>query len=306
MTRTLLCVPNVSEGRDQAVVEAIAGALRRVDGVRLVDSSSDPDHNRSVFAYLGEPEPVLEATRALASEAFQRIDMTGHTGSHPRLGAVDVVPFVAARGVEREEALAVCRRFGRWVGEQGVPVYYYEEAATRPERRALPDVRRGGYEGLAERLATPEGAPDEGPAEFHPKTGAVVTGVRGPLLAFNVNLRTDDLELARRIARSVRHSDGGFEHLRALGIRLRDRGMVQVSMNLTRPGKTSVAEIVEAIRTQAAVHGVEVAATEFIGAVPTEVVVEIARHYLEAYDLKPHQVVAQDLTFTSDPRRRGA
>lgn len=293
--RSLLCVPNVSEGRDRAVVEAIAESIRGVEGVRLLDYSSDPDHNRSVFAYLGQPEPVLEATQAMASEALRRIDMTEHMGRHPRLGAVDVVPFVPGIGVVREEALAVCRRFGRWVGEQGIPVYYYQEAATRPERRELPDIRRGGYEALAKRLATAEGAPDEGPAEFHPRSGAVVTGVRGPLVALNVNLQTAELGVAKQIARSVRHIDGGIPYVRALGIPLRERGMVQVSMNLIRPEETSVARVVEQVRAEAELHGVEVAGTEFIGPVPVELLVQIAQHCFGAHALRPEQVVAQGL-----------
>lgn len=291
MKRTLLCVPNVSEGRDRATVEAIAAAIRGTEGVGLVEHSSDPDHNRSVFAYLGEPEAVLAATRSLTTEAFRRIDMSTHSGRHPRLGAVDVVPFVPLRSVSREEALEICRRFGRWVGDQGVPVYYYEEAATRPERRSLPEVRRGGYEGLAERLVRPEGAPDEGPAEPNLRTGALVTGVRGPLVALNVNLRTEDLSTARAIARSVREAGGGFEGVRALGIPLNERGMVQVSMNLTRPEQTSVARLFEAIREEAARRGVQVAGTEFVGPVPAAILVEIVRHCLGAEGLKEAQVV---------------
>lgn len=272
MTSALLCVPNVSEGRDAGVLDALEASIRSVDGVRLIHRSSDPDHHRSVFAYLGPPERVLEATRALAARTFQLVDMARHEGEHPRLGALDVVPFVRVRGVEREEALAICRRFGGWVGERGIPVYYYEDSATRPDRRDLPAVRRGEYEGLEARLATAEGRPDEGPARFRRRTGAVITGVRGPLVAFNVNLRTADLEVAREIARDVRHVGGGLPHVRAIGVPLRRRGLVQVSMNLIRPAETPPARALEAVRAEAVARGVEVAGTELVGVVPLDIV----------------------------------
>lgn len=291
MKRGLLCVPNVSEGRRADVLDRIVAAARDAPGVRLLYSAPDPDHNRAVLAYVGEPEPVLEATKMVAAAAFDAIDMSTHSGQHPRLGAVDVVPFVPVRDVSREEALEVCRRFGRWVGERGVPVYYYEEAALREERRSLPDLRRGEYEGLPERLATPEGAPDEGPARFHEKAGACVTGVRGPLIAFNVNLRTDDLEVARRIAAAVRHIGGGYRYVRAIGVALRERGLVQVSMNLVNPEHTPIARVFETVRSEAARYGVPVAGTEVVGPVPAETLVDALRHRLRAHDLTAEQIV---------------
>ena len=291
MTGALLCVPNVSEGRRADVVERIVSAARDAPDVRLLYSAPDPDHNRSVLAYVGAPEAVLEATKAVAAAAFDAIDMSTHSGQHPRLGAVDVVPFIPARNVSREEALEVCRRFGRWVGARGVPVYYYEEAALREERRSLPDLRRGEYEGLRERLATPEGAPDEGPARFHEEAGACVTGVRGPLIAFNVNLRTDDLDVARRIATAVRHIGGGYRYVRAIGVALRERGMVQVSMNLVRPEHTPIARVFETVRSEARRYGVPVAGSEIVGPVPAEALVHALRHRLRAHDLTADQIV---------------
>lgn len=270
--RALLCVPNVSEGRDVRRVDELAAAIRADGGVRLLHRSSDPDHHRTVFAYLGPPEEVLRATRRLAERTFELVDMREHEGEHPRLGALDVVPFVPVRGVEGEEALAICRRFGRWVGERGVPVYYYEEAATRPERRDLPAVRRGQYEGLEARLGTPAGRPDEGPAAFVPRTGAVIAGVRGPLVAFNVNLRGSDLEAAREVARAVRESGDGLPHVRAIAVPLRRRGLVQVSMNLVRPDEVPPGRALEAVRAEAARRGLEVAGTEVVGVVPLDVV----------------------------------
>lgn len=291
MSRILLCAANVSEGRDTEIVEAVADAVRAQPDVVLLDYSSDPDHHRSVFSFAGPPNAVLEAARALATAAFERIDMARHRGEHPRLGAVDVVPFVPVRGISLEEAVETAHAFGRFVGERGIPVYYYEAAARRPERRSLPALRIGQYEGLAERLRHPEWAPDEGPARFDARAGAVVTGAREPLLAFNVNLRTEDLRVAERIARAVRHADGGFRFVRALGVALRTRGMVQVSMNLVRPAETPPGRVLDAVRAEAARYGVAVAETELIGPVPLEVALEAARQGLQAHGLRSRQII---------------
>ncbi|MFQ5688904.1 MAG: glutamate formimidoyltransferase [Gemmatimonadota bacterium] len=289
--KVLLSVPNVSEGRDTALIRELAAAVASCPGVRLLNHSHDRDHHRSVYAYLGEPEAVLDATKALASLALDRIDMRRHSGEHPRLGALDVVPFVPVRDVSEQEAVEITRRFGRFVAARGIPVYYYEAAALRPERRALPEIRRGGYEGLAAKLARPEGRPDEGPASFHPKSGAVVTGVRGPLIAFNVNLLSDDVELAQAIARAVRERDGGLPGVRAIGVALRERGMTQVAMNLTDPSRTGLHTVLEAVRTAAAQRGVEVAGSELIGPVPLEAVVDLFRASTRAAGFRSDQIV---------------
>lgn len=291
MRKILLCEPNISEGRDRAVIERVAEAVRGAPGVRLLDYSSDPDQNRSVFAYLGEPEAVLEATRRLAVVTFELIDMARHHGSHPRQGALDVAPFVPVRGIESAEAVEIARRFGRFVGEQGVPVYYYEDAATRPERVNLPDIRKGEYEALAEKLARPEWAPDEGPARFNPKSGATVIGVRFPLVVFNVNLRTADLGIADRIAQSVRYLSGGYRYVRALSVPLVDRGLVQVSMNLTNYTKTPLSRVLETIRSEAARYGVAIAETELVGPVPLGVLEEVTRFYLQIHEFSPDQII---------------
>jgi glutamate formiminotransferase len=298
--RALMCVPNISEGIRLEVVEQIVDEVRRRKDVRLLDVSSDADHNRSVLTYLGEPEAVLEATQAMAHKALELIDMRQHVGSHPRLGAVDVVPFVPVRGVQMAEAVATARQFGRYIGGLGVPVYYYEEAATRPERTNLPDIRKGEYEGLPRRLADPDWQPDSGPATFNPRSGATVTGARHPLVAFNVNLRTDDLRLARRIARAVRYANGGYRYVRAMGVALQEQGLqeeglVQVSMNLTNYQKTPLPRVLETIRAEAARYGVSVAGSELIGAVPLGVLEQVARYYLQAHDLKAEQIVEMAL-----------
>jgi glutamate formiminotransferase / 5-formyltetrahydrofolate cyclo-ligase len=291
MRKILLCEPNISEGRNLEIVEQVAGQVRSVAEVKLLDYSSDPDHNRSVFTYLGDPEAVLEATQRLALKTFELIDMSVHQGTHPRQGALDVAPFIPVRGIETEEAVAVARRFGRFVGEQGVPVYYYEDAATRPERKSLPSIRKGEYEALPAKLADPAWAPDEGPAVFNPRSGVLVTGARFPLVALNVNLRTTDLSVADRIAKAVRHINGGFRYVRALGLPLEDKGMVQVSMNLINYTKTPLPRVLETVRREAARYGVQVAGTELVGPVPFGALEELARFYLQAHDFSLEQVI---------------
>jgi len=291
MKQVLLCEPNISEGRNLEVVEQILGPIRQADGIKILDISSDADHHRSVFTYLGEPEVMLEATKRMAARAFELIDMTKHQGSHPRMGAVDVVPFIPVRGIETEQAVEIARRFGEFVGELGVPVYYYEDAATSPERATLPKIRKGQYEALEEKLKDPAWAPDAGPATFNPKAGAMVTGARFPLIAFNVNLRTTDLSIADRIARAVRHINGGYRYVRAIGLELEGTGMVQVSMNLVNYTKTPIPRVLETIRSEAARHGVNVAGTELIGPVPLGALEEVLKHYLQVHDFSMEQII---------------
>lgn len=293
--KILMCVPNISEGRDLKVVEQVVSEIRRVAGVKVQNVSSDPDHNRSVLTYLGEPEAVLKATQAMAKKAVELIDMTKHHGSHPRLGAVDVVPFIPIRGVETKEAVEIARRFGKFVGGQGVPVYYYEDAATCPARKSLTDIRKGGYEALPEKLKSPAWAPDEGPAVFNPKSGGLVTGARFPLVAFNVNLRTEDLEIAQKIAKAVRHLNGGYRFVRAIGLALEDQKMVQVSMNLTHYQKTPIPRVFETIRSEAARYGVNVAGTELVGPVPLGALEEVLKHYLQVHDFSMDQIIENAL-----------
>jgi glutamate formiminotransferase / 5-formyltetrahydrofolate cyclo-ligase len=293
--RLIECVPNVSEGRNVAIIERIVATVRATHGVTFLDWSADPDHNRAVLTYVGEPEAVLEATQGLCREAFASIDMRIHEGAHPRIGAVDVIPFVPLRGVTDEEAVALARRLGEWIGEQGVPVYYYQEAATRPERQSLPDVRRGEYEGLAAKLATPEGAPDAGPAEFNARSGASIVGVRFPLIAFNVNLATSDLAVARRIAEAVRFSSGGYRHVRAMGVALEGKGQVQVSMDILQYEKTPIHRVLETVRSEAARYGVAVAGCELVGLAPLEAFEEVIRHYLQLHDFSVEQVIESRL-----------
>jgi len=293
--KILMCVPNVSEGRDQEKVERLAGLLREQPGVKLIDHSADADHNRSVFSYLGDSASVLAATKLFAERVFELVDMTTHKGSHPRHGALDTVPFIPVGDTTTEEAVAIARAFGRFVGEKGIPVYYYEDAATRPERVSLVDVRRGEYEALEEKLKDPAWVPDEGPAVFVPKVGAVQVAARFPLVAFNVNLRTDDLQIATRIAHAVRHVDGGYRFVRAIGLELSGTGMVQVSMNLTDYTRTPIPRVLETIRAEAARYGVLIAGAELVGPVPLGALEEVVRHYLQIHDFSMAQTIEMNV-----------
>ena len=291
MSEVLMCEANVSEGRRLEVIEGFVAAVRAIEGVSIADWSADADHHRSVITFLGSPERVLEGAKALAEAVLEKVDMRGHTGEHPRQGALDVVPFIPLRGVDTERAVTIARAFGEWLGARGVPVYYYEGAATRPERQSLPKIRKGEYEALEQKLKDPEWAPDAGPAEFNAKAGATVTGARFPLIAFNVNLRTEDLEIAKTIARAVRHINGGYKAVRGMGFALEDKKMVQVSMNLVNYTETPIPRVLETVRSEAARYGVQVAGTELIGPVPLGALEEVVRHYLQSHDFRTEQVV---------------
>ncbi len=293
--KILLCEPNFSEGRDADIVERITAEVRNTPGVRLLDVDSDADHNRSVLTCIGAPEAVLSATKAMAARAIELIDMSKHTGSHPRMGAVDVVPFVPIRNMTTAEAVAVARQFGEFVGSLGVPVYYYEDAATRKDRKTVPQIRKGQYEALPAKLTDPDWAPDAGPAEFNPASGATITGARFPLLAFNVNLATTDLDLAGRIARTIRQSSGGMPHVRAIALPLEEANMVQVSMNLTDFRQTPIPLVMEAIRKAAAADGVSVAGTQLVGPVPLAAITGALEHYLQLQDFSADQIIENAL-----------
>ena len=219
--KCLMAEVNFSEGKDQSLIGQVRDAMLDGEPIELMEISSDADHNRTVFTFKGEPRAVLEATKRLSAKAVELIDMAKHTGAHPRIGAVDVVPFIPVKDVTIDEALEICREYGKFMGQLGVSVYYYEDAATREERKSLPKIRKGQYEGLEEKLKDPDWVPDEGPATFNAKSGATVTGVRFPLVAFNVNLQTKDLEIGKKIVKAVRAATGGYQHVRAIALTLR-------------------------------------------------------------------------------------
>jgi len=280
----LECVPNVSEGRRPEVVSRLISAAASVPGVLLLDASSDPDHNRSVLTLAGEPEPLHQALLALYAAALATIDLRRHQGVHPRVGAVDVAPFVplaGATGATMADAVAAAERLGAAVALRfDLPVYLYERAARRPERRLLSDVRRGGFEGFAAKIAAPGWEPDFGPRRVHPTAGVTVVGARDFLIAMNAVLATGDVSVARTIARRVRESGGGLPALRALGVPLPSRGRAQVSMNLVDYRRTSIWTALEAVRREAAALGTEVLETELIGLVPEEAALAALRESL--------------------------
>jgi glutamate formiminotransferase len=262
------CIPNVSEGRDTALIEACRRAIGGA-GAALLDVHADPDHNRSVFTLAGGPEPVARAIMALVDVAVAGIDLCRQSGVHPRMGAIDVIPLVPLTGARTADCVALARSVGAAMAERhGLPVFLYAAAATCPARLALENVRRGGFEGLAAQMATPEGAPDFGPRQPHPTAGATAVGVRGPLVAFNVVLDSDRLDIARDIARSVREKNGGLSAVKALGLPLASRGLVQVSMNLVDFRITPPVVAFERVREEAERRRVRVAGSELVGLIP--------------------------------------
>jgi glutamate formiminotransferase len=278
----LECVPNVSEGRRPEVVARLAAAVTAVPGVRLLDVSSDPDHNRSVLTLTGEPGDLRAALLALYESALREIDLTRHSGVHPRVGAVDVVPFVPLGDTSMKEAVAAAEALASEVAERfGLPVYLYEQAARRPERRRLADIRRGGFEGFPARMADPAWVPDLGPAGVHPTAGVTVIGARFFLIAFNVLLETADAAIAKAIARKVRESGGGLPAVRAMGVYLESRGRAQVSMNLVDFRQTSVLAAFHRVRQEAEALGTGVLESELIGLMPEDAVMGVVAEALK-------------------------
>jgi glutamate formiminotransferase len=282
MARLIECIPNVSEGRRDEVVAAIAAAaVKAAPGVVLLDRTSDSDHNRSVLTFLGDGEPLVAAMTALVEASLAAIDLRTHSGAHPRLGAVDVIPFVPVRGATSAECVALARTLGRTLAERfGLPVYLYEDAAAVPERQNLATIRKGGFEGLAKKMEDPAWKPDFGPAAPHPSGGAVVVGARAPLIAYNINLGTADLAVADRIAKAIRHLSGGYRFVKAMGVKLEARGQVQVSINMTNFEKTPLHRVFETVRSEAERHGVAVVGSEIVGLVPQAALLAAAGHYL--------------------------
>ena len=290
------CVPNVSEGRRTDIIDALVDSVRSVQGVRLLDHSSDSAHNRTVITMAGEANPLKRAVLALVGAAVSSIDLRRHTGEHPRLGAVDVVPFIPIEGVTMEACVALAKDTASEVASQfQVPVFLYEEASTNPARRNLEDIRRGEFEGLAAKMSTVGWRPDYGPSAPHPSAGATVIGARMPLIAYNINLATDRLDVAKKIAAAIRYSSGGFRYVKAMGVKLEDRGVVQVSMNLTNYAQTPIYRVFEAVKREAARYGVQVLESEIVGLVPAAALVDTAQHFLQADGFTSAQILENKL-----------
>lgn len=290
--KVIECVPNFSEGRDRAVMEAILEPFRTTPEVKLLDYSNDEDHNRMVVTLVGEPQAVKTAVIAAAKIAVAKIDLNKHEGQHPRMGAVDVIPFIPIRNVSLEEAVELSKEVGKVIGEEvGVPVFLYEKSATTPDRENLAKIRKGEFEGMAEKIKDPAWHPDFGPAERHATAGTVAVGARMPLVAYNVNLNTSDLSVADAIAKKVRFIGGGLRFCKAMGVELTDRHITQVSMNLTDYTKTSVYRAHELIRIEARRYGVEIVGAEIVGLVPLAALVDTAEYYLGLENFSIDQVL---------------
>lgn len=292
MRRLVECVPNFSEGRRKEVIDQIVAEITGVKGAQLLDVQMDADHNRAVVTFAGEPEPVEEAAFRAVKKAAELIDMEKHEGEHPRIGATDVVPFVPLRGVPMGECVQMAKRLGERIAtELSIPVYLYERAATRPERADLSQIRRGEYEGLKETIESdPDREPDYGPRQLG-KAGATVVGARDPLIAYNVYLNTDDVEIAQKIARAIRHSSGGLRYVKALGLYIAKRGLAQVSINMTNYHQTPLYRVFEMIRREAARYGVTVVGSEIVGLVLEGALLESAEYYLQLEGFSEEQVL---------------
>ena len=282
MTKIVECIPNFSEGRDASRVEALAETARSVRGVTLLDYSSDASHNRSVLTLIGDPEGIAEAAFQLCKKAAELIDMTKQSGEHPRMGATDVIPFVPIRGVGVDECVEISKSVAKRIWDElKIPSFLYEYSATAPNRQNLADVRKGQFEGMPEKLLQAEWAPDFGERKIHPTAGITAIGARPPLIAYNVNLDTPDIEIANAIAKTIRGSSGGFKYCKAIGIKLEERNIAQVSMNMVNCDGTPIYRVFEAIKTEAKRWGVQVTGSEIIGLTPAKALIDCAEYYLK-------------------------
>ncbi len=299
--KTIESVPNFSEGRRRDVIQTIVDRVRASGPVRVLDISSDPDHNRSVLTLAGEPEAVLRSLEVLVAECVEHIDLTKHQGGHPRMGAVDVVPLVPIRGIVMQECVDLARDLGETIARRhALPVYLYEEAASSAHRRNLATVRKGEFEGFAEKIKDPQWAPDYGPKRVHPTAGCLALGAREFLIAYNINLTTADLEVARTIAKAVRHSSGGLHYVKAMGVQLEDRNIVQVSMNMTDFRRTPLHRVFEMVRSEAARFGVSIVGSEIVGLVPDDALLDTAAFYLRLENFDPGKVLERRMEASTD------
>ena len=296
MAELFECIPNFSEGRNQEKIEKIVEPFKKTKGVKLLDYSADKDHNRLVVTLLGGAEELKRSVHAAIGIAVDVIDMNQHEGEHPRMGAVDVVPFTPVKNVEIEDAVKLVNEVAKKAAEEyDLPIYLYEEAASTEQRKNLADIRRGEYEGFADKIKKDEWKPDYGPQAVHPTAGATVVGARMPLVAFNINLDTDDLEIANKIARKVRHSSGGLRFVKAIGIDLSERNIVQVSMNMTDYTQTSLYQAFEMVKFEAKRYGVNVIGSELIGLLPAQALFDVAEYYLGLEDFESEQIMENRL-----------
>ncbi len=294
MGKIVQCVPNYSEGRDLAKIERIVAPYKEREGVKLLSCEPDPDYNRTVVTVIGDPERVAEAVIESAGIAAELIDMNVHSGEHSRMGATDVIPFIPIKEMEMDECVKLAQRVGKALAtEHGIPVFLYEEAATKPERVNLAKVRKGEFEGMPEKLMDPQWQPDYGKAEIHPRAGVTAVGARMPLVAYNIDLDTSNIEIGKRIAAAIRHSGGGFRYIKAGAVET--KGIVQVTMNITNYKKTSIYRVFETVKMEARRYGVAVTGSEVVGMVPMEALVESVEYYLGLYGFSKEKVLETHL-----------
>ena len=295
MERIVECVPNISEGRNRDIIEAVVDEVRTSANVTLLGCESDSSHNRSVISYMGEPEAVVEAAVKLAKKAAELIDLTKHEGAHPRMGAVDVIPLIPIRGITKEETVELTKKLAKRISEEAdIPVFLYEDSASAPHRVNLAKVRRGQFEGMAEKVQKPKWEPDFGGRRIHHTAGVVAVGCRMPLIAFNINLSTDDVSIASEIAKIIRRSSGGLDCVKAMGLLLEDRNIAQVSINMTDFSRTPLYRVLELVRAEAKRWGVTVVGTEIVGLTPMRALVDSAEYYLQIENFSADEQILEN------------
>ncbi|HER0777237.1 TPA: glutamate formimidoyltransferase [Streptococcus pyogenes] len=295
MAKIVECIPNFSEGQNQAVIDGLVATAKSIPGVTLLDYSSDASHNRSVFTLVGDDQSIQEAAFQLVKYASENIDMTKHHGEHPRMGATDVCPFVPIKDITTQECVEISKQVAERINrELGIPIFLYEDSATRPERQNLAKVRKGQFEGMPEKLLEEDWAPDYGDRKIHPTAGVTAVGARMPLVAFNVNLDTDNIDIAHKIAKIIRGSGGGYKYCKAIGVMLEDRHIAQVSMNMVNFEKCSLYRTFETIRFEARRYGVNVIGSEVIGLAPAKALIDVAEYYLQVENFDYHKQILEN------------
>lgn len=295
MAKIVECIPNFSEGQNQAVIDGLVATAKSIPGVTLLDYSSDASHNRSVFTLVGDDQSIQEAAFQLVKYASENIDMTKHHGEHPRMGATDVCPFVPIKDITTQECVEISKQVAERINrELGIPIFLYEDSATRPERQNLAKVRKGQFEGMPEKLLEEDWAPDYGDRKIHPTAGVTAVGARMPLVAFNVNLDTDNIDIAHKIAKIIRGSGGGYKYCKAIGVMLEDRHIAQVSMNMVNFEKCSLYRTFETIKFEARRYGVNVIGSEVIGLAPAKALIDVAEYYLQVEDFDYHKQILEN------------
>ncbi|HER6566913.1 TPA: glutamate formimidoyltransferase [Streptococcus pyogenes] len=295
MAKIVECIPNFSEGQNQAVIDGLVATAKSIPGVTLLDYSSDASHNRSVFTLVGDDQSIQEAAFQLVKYASENIDMTKHHGEHPRMGATDVCPFVPIKDITTQECVEISKQVAERINrELDIPIFLYEDSATRPERQNLAKIRKGQFEGMPEKLLEEDWAPDYGDRKIHPTAGVTAVGARMPLVAFNVNLDTDNINIAHKIAKIIRGSGGGYKYCKAIGVMLEDRHIAQVSMNMVNFEKCSLYRTFETIRFEAKRYGVNIIGSEVIGLAPAKALIDVAEYYLQVEDFDYHKQVLEN------------